>query len=83
MLSSGFVLEAGVCSVKWMRDFHHRNKKKIASNTKMAKNVAHIDDLSKQKVPPALALFTREITMALEDEHKDSASGTSIIFEND
>ena len=50
---------------------------------RMAKNVACVDNLSKQKVPPALELFTREMPIALEDECKCLASGTSIFFEND
>ena len=32
LLSTGFVLEAGICSVKWIRDFHNKNKYKLISN---------------------------------------------------
>ena len=50
-LSNVFVLEAWVCSVKWMRDLHHENKDKIISNHRMPKNDACDDNLNKQKVP--------------------------------
>ena len=50
-LSSGFVLEAGVCSVKWMRDLHHKNKEKRTCNYRMPKIFAYADNLNKQKVP--------------------------------
>ena len=42
----------------------------------MPKNAAHADNLSKQQVPPALALFSNELTTALEHEHKEVAKGT-------
>ena len=45
---------------------------------KMTKNVAWVDDLNKQKFPPVLALFTREMTTALEDDCKGLASRISI-----
>ena len=57
ILSTGFVLEAGVCSVKWIRDLCHKNKDKLVSNVRMNINVAHVDSISKQKVSPALNLF--------------------------
>ena len=47
---------------------------------RIAKNVTLVDNLSKKKVPPTLALFAREMTTALEDEHKGLASGTSIFL---
>ena len=81
-LCTGFVLEAGVCSVKWTRDLCHKNENKMTSNVRMHKNVACVDNLSKLKVLPALALFTREMTTALEDECDGLASGRTI-FEND
>ena len=77
VLSAGFVLESGVCLAKWMRDLHYRNKNQIMSSMRMAKNAAYVDSLSKQKASPALALFSREMTTALDNEHKGLASGTS------
>ena len=56
MLSSRFVLEAGIYSVKWIQDLHHKNKDKSVRNMRMHKNMAHVDNLSKQKVSPALNL---------------------------
>ena len=42
----------------------------------MSRNVAYIDNLSKQKVYPALALFSREMTTPLEIEYGHEAKGT-------
>ena len=54
MLSTGFVLEAGVCFVKWIRHLHHKNKVKLVSNVRMSSNVVHVDSVSKQKVSSTL-----------------------------
>ena len=51
-------------------------KKKLVSNVRMRRNVVHVDNLSKQKVSPALNLFRRTLTTALEDDHGDMAKGT-------
>ena len=42
----------------------------------MSKSVACVDSLSKQKVSPALALFSIEITTVLEFEYGNEAKGT-------
>ena len=54
------MLEAGVCSVKWIRDLCHKNKGKLVSNVRMSLNVAHVDSLSKQEVSLAL-IFSKRI----------------------
>ena len=64
-LSIGYVLQAGICSMKYIRDLYHKNKDKLICNYRMSKNVACTDNLNKQKVPPALALFCNELTTAL------------------
>lgn len=75
-LSTGHVLEEGICSAKWMRELHKMNKNKIISSFRMNRNIAYVDNLSKQKVSPALALFSRELTVALKKEFGDNAKGT-------
>ena len=42
----------------------------------MNRNVVHVDNLSNQKVSPALALLDRKLTTALEHERGEKASGT-------
>ena len=42
----------------------------------MSRNVVCVDSLSKQKAHPALVLFRRETTTALEMEHGCEAKGT-------
>ena len=42
----------------------------------MQRNVAFIDNMSKQKVKPALALFSKDLTTALKDQHGNEAIGT-------
>ena len=75
-LPTGHVLQSGTCKVKWIRDLYHKNKSKLISNMRMNRNIACIDNLSKQKVSPALALFSENITTALRDQHGDQAKGT-------
>lgn len=74
-LLCGYVLEAGTHNVNWIRDLFHKNKGKIASSFRMSQNVAYVDNLNKQKVPPALALFSNELSAALEFEYGDAAKG--------
>ena len=69
------VLEAGTCSVKCMRDLHHKNKHKLISNLRMNINAAYVDNLSKQKVSPALALSEKNLTTALENEYGEKERG--------
>ena len=51
------------------------NKDKLLSSIRMSKNVACVDNLSKQKVSPALSLFSRGMTTALEFEYGNEAKG--------
>ena len=74
-ISTGFVLEAGVWTVSWTRKLHHKNKDKLFSTYRMPRNVAHVESLNKQKVSPALALFSINLTSALEKEHGNAAEG--------
>ena len=74
------VLEAGTCSVKWMRDLHHKNKHKLISNLRMNINAAYVDNLSKQKVSHVRALFDKNLTTALENEHGEKEKGTWILL---
>ena len=41
---------------------------------RISRNVAHINNLSKQKVKPILALFSKELTTALQDEYREEAN---------
>ena len=75
VLSTDFVLEAGTCSVTWIRKLHNMNKDKLISSIRMSKNVAYIDNLIK-KVSHALTFFSIEMTMALEFEYGNEAKGT-------
>ena len=70
-LSTGHVLEDGTFSVKWMRDFHHKNKHKLISNFRMSRNVAYVDNLRRKKLSPVLALFNKNLTVALENEYRE------------
>ena len=65
-----------MCSSFCIKKLYHKNKDKLISDVRMAWNVACVDNLSKQKVKPALALFSKEITTALKNEHDEKAQGT-------
>ena len=45
------------------------------SNIQTLKNIMHINNLSKQKVSPALTLFSREMTIDLEIECAKEVKG--------
>ena len=66
--------------MKLIRDSRHKNKCKLVRNVRMSMNVAYIDSLSKKQASPALNLFQRELTTALENEHGDMAKGTWSFF---
>ena len=51
------------------------------SNVRINRNIAYVDNLSKQKVKPALALFSKEVTTALRDEYGSEADRTTNFLE--
>lgn len=55
--------------MKWIRNLPRKNKNKLISSMRMNRNIARIDNLSKQKASPALALFSENTTTALRDQH--------------
>ena len=65
-----------------MRDLCHKSKKKLIRKVRINRNVACIDNLSKQKVSPALALFDRNLTTALENEHGEKERGDCALLKN-
>ena len=75
-LSNGERLEVGIFSMNWVKEFHKINKDKLISSCRVKKNTVNPDNLSKQKVKPALALFSKELTKALETEFGEKAKGT-------
>ena len=81
VLCTGHVLEAGTCTSKHVKQLCYENKDKLVSNVRMSRNVAFIDNMSKQKVKPALALFSKDLTTALKDQHGDEAIGTCEFLE--
>ena len=46
-LSTGHVLQAGACTVNYVRDLYQNKKEKLVCNFRMPKNVAHADNLNK------------------------------------
>ena len=81
VLCTVYVLEAGTCTSKYVKQIYHENKDKLVSNFRMQRNVAFIDNMSKQKVKPALALFSKDLTTALKDQHGNEAIGTCKFLE--
>ena len=76
VLSDGHILEPGICTIKWIKDLYHKNKDKLLSSVRVNKNTFNPDSLSKQKVQPALSLFSTELTKALRMEYGEQAKGT-------
>ena len=75
-MSNGERLEGGMCSINWVKELCKTNKDKLISSCRVHKNTVNPDNLSKQKVKPALALFSKELTKALETEFGEKAKGT-------
>ena len=74
-------MEQGICTIKWIKDLHHKNKNKLLSSVRVNKNTFNPDSLSKQKVQPALGLFSTKLTKALRMEHGEQAKGTCLFLE--
>ena len=74
-LYSGFVLEAGACSVKLIQGLYRKSKDKFINNIRMSENMSGLGNISKQKMSPVLALCWKELTIALEDEDGNRAKG--------
>ena len=68
VLSNGEVLEEGICTINWVKELCNKNKNELISSCRIHKNTVNPDSLAKQKVKPALALFSTELTKALELE---------------
>ena len=65
-----YILQLGTCSVKLVCVLYYKNKNKLISNMSINRNVMYRDNLSKQKVSLALALFSENLTTALRDGYK-------------
>ena len=46
----------------------------------MNQNITSIDNLSKQKVSPTLALFDINLTTALENKHRENTRGAHVLL---
>ena len=55
--------------------------RKLVSSVRINQNVVYPTNLDKQKVAPALALFSPEITSALKLEFGEQAKGTCLFLE--
>lgn len=82
VLSSGYVLEARACAVNWIRGLYHKSKDKLISSYRMLRSIAYVNSLNKKKVPHALALFSTNLTTALEIEHGEAAKGMQALLHN-
>ena len=76
VLSNGEFLGGGICTMNWVKELCNKNKNELISSCRIHKNTVNPDSLAKQKVKPALALFSTELTKALELEHGEKAKGT-------
>ena len=59
-----------------MKELCNKNKNELISSCRINKNTVNPDSLARQKVKPALALFSTELTKALELECGEKAKGT-------
>ena len=50
VLSSRFALEVGLCTVKWFKELHHKNKFELFSGYRILRNVAYVYHLNKHKI---------------------------------
>ena len=47
VLHAGFILEAGTCTAKYIKQLHRMSKGRLISNVKMARNIAFTNNMSK------------------------------------
>lgn len=80
-LSTGHSIEAGVCSMHLIRESHHENKHKLLCNVRISQETACPSNLGKQKVKPALKLFSKNLTAGSCDKFGESAKGTCAFLE--
>ena len=73
MSSDGYVLEAGICVVKNVRQFHQMSKEKLFRNFRININVVLVESIRKKKVSPVLAVFSEQLTKGLECEFGEKA----------
>ena len=76
MIATGHLLEASVCSVKWVRDLCHERNEKLMPNVRMSRNISCVDNLSKKKVSSALSSLDKNLAAALKDEYGEGAKVT-------
>ena len=75
-LSNGITLNSGCCDFKWMRKSHNKFKEELVVDVKITRQAAHPHNLEKQKVAPALLVFSDQVTAALKVNFGDQAKGT-------
>lgn len=81
VLTNGCILESRTCSSNWLKELCNVNKNKLVSSVRLNKNAVVPSNLDKQKVAPALAIFSSEVTSALKLEFGEKAKRTHAFLE--
>jgi len=60
-------------TINWIKELYKKNKNKLVCSARINYNIIYPINLDKQKVSPALALFSIEIKSALRPEFSKKA----------
>ena len=69
VLRARFIFKAGAYIARYMKQLYYMSKDKLISSTRMARNIAFTDYMSKQKVKPTITLYSKELTSVLNDKY--------------
>ena len=80
VLSTGYTLEAGICTFKWIKELFEINKNQLISSVRL-KSIILPSNLDEQNVEAALAIFRPKLTSALRHEFGEKAKETYLFLE--
>jgi len=80
-LSTGYVLQASICTFKWIKELHEINKNKLINSVQLNNKIVLPCNLDEQSVDAALAIFLPEAISALRFEFREKTKETYLFLE--
>ena len=74
-LSNDKALERINCDFKWTRKLHHAFKDELVVVLKIWRKDAHLNNLEKKNLFPALLVFSDQVTSALKENYGEGCKG--------
>ena len=76
-LSDGFFMEAGQCDMSYLIAYFNETKGQLLNESNISPSVIKPTNLGKQAVSPALKLFSKELSDALDARYGNKVAGTT------